>query len=121
MCFFNKIFNYQEEKFNTYKILKLKILGISFKIKLLNKINNNIDTKELLDFLYSSDNKDFVKITKYPYVKNEKDTKLIAFYLPQFHTIPLNDKYIEHVQNGQMLPKFNLSFLVIISLIYLLM
>ena len=96
MCFFNKIFNYQEEKFNTYKILKLKILGISFKIKLLNKINNNIDTKELLDFLYSSDNKDFVKITKYPYVKNEKDTKLIAFYLPQFHTIPLNDKYIEH-------------------------
>ena len=88
MCFFNKIFNYQEEKFNTYKI--------SFLIKLLNKINNNIDTKELLDFLYSSDNKDFVKITKYPYVKNEKDTKLIAFYLPQFHTIPLNDKYIEH-------------------------
>ncbi len=89
MCFFNKIFNYQEEKFNTYKILKLKILGISFKIKLLNKINNNIDTKELLDFLYSSDNKDFVKITKYPYVKNEKDTKLIAFYLPQFHTIQI--------------------------------
>ena len=93
MCFFNKIFNYQEEKFNTYKILKLKILGISFKIKLLNKINNNIDTKELLDFLYSSDNKDFVKITKYPYVKNEKD-KVGIFKLYLFLFGRLNNKLL---------------------------
>lgn len=36
---------------------------------------------------------DFVDITDKPYKRNELDAKLIAFYLPQFHSIPLNDKY----------------------------
>ncbi len=95
MKFLNKIFNYQIEKFNTYKVLKLKIFRISFKTKFSNKTNVNIDVKNLLEFLYSSNNKNFVEITKYPYVRKERDTKLIAFYLPQFHTISLNNKYIE--------------------------
>ena len=93
--FFEKIFDYKIERFNTYKILKLKFFGISFRTRFHNKINTDINKKELLDFLYSSDNKNFVKITKRPYERKPEDTKLIAFYLPQFHTIPLNDKYIE--------------------------
>lgn len=38
-------------------------------------------------------NENFVKITDTPYKFSEDATKLIAFYLPQYHCIDLNDKY----------------------------
>lgn len=35
----------------------------------------------------------FVPLSKEPFVRQEGDCKLIAFYLPQFHAIDLNDRY----------------------------
>lgn len=90
----NKFFKFNINKYNTYYELNCKFLGISFRTKIHKKNRNNISKKQLLDLLYPSENKDFVSITKDSY-KNNSNVKPIAFYLPQFHTIPLNNKYIE--------------------------
>lgn len=94
MKLFDKIFNFHIERFNSYCILKLKFFGISFKTKYNRNNKCNITKEELIKFLYNNDNKDFVPLTQKAY-NNSNDTRPIAFYLPQFHTIPLNDKYIE--------------------------
>jgi lipopolysaccharide biosynthesis protein len=39
-----------------------------------------------------SENEDFVKISDTDYKRKENSTNLIAFYLPQFHAIPENDR-----------------------------
>ena len=36
---------------------------------------------------------DFVPITSSPHIEKADETRLLAYYLPQFHSIPLNDKY----------------------------
>ena len=54
--------------------------------------------KNFVKFLYDNakiNKKLFVKITKTPYVRETNDVKLLAFYLPQFHAISINDENIE--------------------------
>ena len=45
-----------------------------------------------INFYYNSNNADFVPLAADAYQRQEGDAKLIAYYLPQFHAIPLNDK-----------------------------
>jgi lipopolysaccharide biosynthesis protein len=42
---------------------------------------------------YRQENKNFVYITEQPYEHHEDDTKLVAWYLPQFHRIAINEQY----------------------------
>ncbi len=49
-------------------------------------------------------------------VKDGKGVKLIAFYLPQFHAIPLNDQcWARGLPNGQMYEKHKHYFPGMIS------
>lgn len=73
---------------------KIYILGITIatipKLKFFKKNNKNSINKFVENF-YNEDNSTFVE-----FIKNGKpldtQTKLIAYYLPQFHQIELNDK-----------------------------
>ncbi len=58
------------------------------------EIQDRKSRDEYLQFLLEQNivpSEDFVEITQHPY-KGKLSTKLIAFYLPQFHPIDINDK-----------------------------
>lgn len=66
--------------------------------------------KELIDS-NSKPSKDFVEITSSSYIFQPEDVKLIAFYLPQFHDIPLNDVnfgkgFTEWTNTAKAIPHF---------------
>lgn len=88
-----KMFNLEVIKHNTYNVIKTRFFGISFKFKL-NKKTTQKNKIEYIDFIFNKDTSNFVPLTKEKY--NQKSSiKPIAFYLPQFHTIPLNDEKVE--------------------------
>ncbi len=49
-------------------------------------------TAPFYNAFYNENKKDFVPISPDFYERQERDIKLLAYYLPQFHAIPLNDK-----------------------------
>ncbi len=51
-----------------------------------------IFNSDFINFYYKNDNTAFVPLAVDAYQRQESDAKLIAYYLPQFHAIPLNDK-----------------------------
>lgn len=62
-------------------------------------INENVEhigslpwVRQFISPLYDSFTNDFVAERNEPYIREENDVKLIAYYLPQFHAIPLNDR-----------------------------
>ena len=48
--------------------------------------------RRFLKFLYTENKRDFVPLAQDSYVRQPGDVKCLAYYLPQFHAIPLNDK-----------------------------
>jgi hypothetical protein len=46
-----------------------------------------------LENRYLFKKEEFVNASPYPYERKEKDTKLIAWYLPQYYRMEVNDKY----------------------------
>lgn len=48
---------------------------------------------EYIESINSSNNTDFVPISEKTYERQIEDAKVIAWYLPQFYKIPINDKY----------------------------
>lgn len=79
-------------KFKVY-LLGIPVLiipkSINFKFNSMNSIKDFLNS-----FCKTAKGKspNFVPISKTFYAKKENDAKLIAFYLPQFHTFPLNDE-----------------------------
>lgn len=70
--------------------------------------------KNFVDFLYrqnSNRSTNFVPITQTPYERKTTDTKIIAYYLPQYHKIAVNDKFhgkgfTEWTRSSQAIPMF---------------
>lgn len=69
-------------------------MGILKKIKkrIAAKISSIKKAQEFIEFYYQEDKKDFVPLAEDSFVRTEDTCKLIAFYLPQYHAIPLNDQ-----------------------------
>lgn len=70
---------------------RCKLFGIKFTIR---QIFNFHNPKKLYSYIENSIKKNknsYIPITTTPYNKNNT-TKAIAYYLPQFHSIPLNDE-----------------------------
>ena len=87
----NKIFSVSEEIKHARKYKTIKILGIKFRLK--KTIDNDAKSRyyEYLECGENFDNNKFVKISESSYCANNS-VKPIAFYLPQYHAIELNDK-----------------------------
>ena len=86
MKFLEKIFSLTRER--NQKVLT--ILGL--KIELLNKKEKIKYLDWMLEKNAQKVSDDFIPMTERPINTENINTKLIAFYLPQFHSIPLNDK-----------------------------
>ncbi len=78
---------------------RVRILCFSFKIKDKNeKVTEQDQTrynggvKDILRPLYDNYEDDFVPLSLDSYERHDIDPKFLAYYLPQFHSIPLNDK-----------------------------
>ena len=69
-------------------------MGILKKIKkkIAAKISSIKTAQGFIEFYYKEDKKDFVSLADDSFVRTEDTCKLIAFYLPQYHSIPLNDQ-----------------------------
>lgn len=50
------------------------------------------DCKKMLESIYADPKEDFVPLAEDSFQRTEDACKLIAFYLPQYHSIPLNDQ-----------------------------
>lgn len=84
---------------NKVKHKVINVLGLKIKIKVKVKQKHKVTTKEIKEFVktyYCSNynaGSDFVSYANTLYERKSKDAKLLAFYLPQYHRIPVNDKY----------------------------
>ncbi len=94
----NSIFtlkNEINEDGNKYKILVL--LGIKFKTRYKQKKIKITNQKkaEFIDYILNNqlDKSEFVPLSEEKYELKPNNTKLISFYLPQFHSFPSNDDW----------------------------
>ncbi|GHT50429.1 hypothetical protein FACS1894102_5950 [Spirochaetia bacterium] len=55
----------------------------------------NADKDRYIDYIlhHQYEKSEFVSLSSKQYIRKENDPKLIAFYLPQFYQIPLNDQW----------------------------
>lgn len=110
MKLFNKLFSYKQE----FKNYKIHIIVRFFGIKL--SFYQNLKAPNKNDFInyilnHQKDRSNFVQITKEPYKRKENDPKLVAFYLPQFHSFPENDRWFgkgfsEWSNSSKALPQY---------------
>lgn len=89
--FFKGLFSIRNEYRDSRKYKRISILGLNFKLKVLSSINSIIEYYSFIENYENQNKDDFVPITKENY-NNSSTIKPIAFYLPQFHSIPLNDE-----------------------------
>lgn len=67
-----------------------------FRIIDLFSYNTQVDKLEYLSYIERNvlkNNSSFIKLTKKNYNRNDGDTKVIAWYLPQYHELEINNKY----------------------------
>ena len=110
MKLFNKLFSYKQE----FKNYKIHTIVRCFGIKL--SFYQNLKAPNKNDFInyilnHQKDRSNFVQITKEPYKRKENDPKLVAFYLPQFHSFPENDRWFgrgfsEWSNSSKALPQY---------------
>lgn len=89
------IFN-KTDKFNN-KQKYMIFLGLKFKINIKKKFPNYTknELKEYIDYVQNNqlDKSEFVELAEEGKEPPQSNTKLISFYLPQFHSFPSNDDW----------------------------
>ena len=95
---------------------KFYLFGIQFFLsrKKAKKVPTNI-YEQFIDYLYkqnSERNKHFIPVTNDKYRRRDTDTKIIAYYLPQYHQIEVNNKFhgkgfTEWTRTSQAMPMYN--------------
>ena len=81
------------KKIKDNNIKKIYFLGILLYKKTYNTINEE-KLKQYCNWIYElkNDNSSFVGESKDNFERQQGDPKIFSYYLPQFHSIPLNDK-----------------------------
>lgn len=91
--------------------LKFRLLGIQlFKCRLPSPVGSNKYLRWMVDNNYQRGTK-FTPLTKHPFVREESDTKVIAYFLPQFYQMEVNDKwhgkgFTEWTNSSRAMPMF---------------
>lgn len=90
--FLQKIFSIKNVRKNGRKQKRVQFLGIRFTFK---KTLTKKDKEQYISYVLNSqlDKSNYVPVSQEQYTKKENDPKLIAFYLPQFHSFPENDNW----------------------------